>query len=130
MLGVPRWICDNRFLCYLHTGLCSQISGISWLTRELHIVLNSAAVRADNALALNLRMPLRDERKTKRSSSQSQDRPGSRRIHHETNFLFCQMWVVFPDGLTAADFCVVDSSASLCICRDIHFTKKCLFSSA
>lgn len=36
----PRWICDNRFLCYLHAGLCSQIAGISGLTRELHIVLD------------------------------------------------------------------------------------------
>lgn len=45
-----QWICDNRFLCYLHRGLCSRISGISGLTRELHVVLDSRLVRTDNAL--------------------------------------------------------------------------------
>lgn len=47
-----------------------------------YIIVDSAAVRADKALASNHAMPPREERKTKRISSQSEDRPGSRRIHH------------------------------------------------
>lgn len=32
---LPQCICDNRFFCYLHRGLCSQISGISGFTRGI-----------------------------------------------------------------------------------------------
>lgn len=37
------------FLCYLHRGLCSQISGIRGLTRELRIVFDTHVVWTDNA---------------------------------------------------------------------------------
>lgn len=77
-------------------GLCSQISSISGLTRELHIVLDSQVVRTANALGSN-QVYLQ-----KRIVSWTEERTGSRCINHVRDFLFCQKWVVFPNGLTAA----------------------------
>lgn len=47
--------------------------------------------------------PSKDKKeKQKRITSRSEDRTGSRCIHQCADFLFCRMWAVFPDGLTAA----------------------------
>lgn len=100
----PQWICDNRFTCYLHRGLYSQISGISGLTGGDY-ALYSIHGRSE--------LIMHQYGSKYGSVSWTEVRTGSRCINHLRDFQCCQKWVVFPNGRGIRDCSKFLNSGSL-----------------
>lgn len=117
----PQWICDNRFTCYLHRGLYSQISGISGLTGGDY-ALYSIHGRSE--------LIMHQYGSKYGNVSWTEVRARSRCINHLGDFLCCQKRFsrMAEEYVTAANFLTeVHCSATYCRYRDNHPTGTFFF---